>query len=192
MTWARSYGKGRVFYTSMGHREDVWENPKYQGLLDRRPGLGHRQGRRQHRAQHQAGDTRATMSCHIEPAPMLSGWTIRRGFSGSAFRSARVSRPRRLTDRRSPADASKGAVRETWLRTKLGLGSFFGHRTWADLAGICLEMSRFPASEQPAARVATAVMSGKLSTFEYYRASSDLFECRVERLDTLQNARSWR
>ena len=33
MTWARSYGKGRVFYTSMGHREDVWENPKYQGLL---------------------------------------------------------------------------------------------------------------------------------------------------------------
>jgi type 1 glutamine amidotransferase len=33
MTWARNYGKGRVFYTSMGHREDVWENPKYQGLL---------------------------------------------------------------------------------------------------------------------------------------------------------------
>lgn len=33
MTWARNFGKGRVFYTSMGHREDVWENPKYQGLL---------------------------------------------------------------------------------------------------------------------------------------------------------------
>jgi uncharacterized protein len=33
MTWARAYGKGRVFYTSMGHREDVWENPMYQGLL---------------------------------------------------------------------------------------------------------------------------------------------------------------
>ena len=33
MTWARPYGKGRVFYTSMGHREDMWENPKYQGLL---------------------------------------------------------------------------------------------------------------------------------------------------------------
>ena len=32
-TWAHLYGKGRVFYTSMGHREDVWENPKYQGLL---------------------------------------------------------------------------------------------------------------------------------------------------------------
>ncbi|WP_250847056.1 ThuA domain-containing protein [Aquisphaera insulae] len=32
-TWARSYGKGRVFYTSMGHRDDVWENPRYQGLL---------------------------------------------------------------------------------------------------------------------------------------------------------------
>lgn len=32
-TWSRMHGKGRVFYTSMGHREDVWENPKYQGLL---------------------------------------------------------------------------------------------------------------------------------------------------------------
>ncbi len=32
-TWARKQGKGRVFYTSMGHREDVWENPKFQGLL---------------------------------------------------------------------------------------------------------------------------------------------------------------
>jgi type 1 glutamine amidotransferase len=32
-TWARVHGKGRVFYTSMGHREDVWENPLYQGLL---------------------------------------------------------------------------------------------------------------------------------------------------------------
>lgn len=32
-TWARHEGKGRVFYTSMGHREDVWENPNYQQLL---------------------------------------------------------------------------------------------------------------------------------------------------------------
>ena len=32
-TWARLHGKGRVVYTSMGHREDVWENPLYQGLL---------------------------------------------------------------------------------------------------------------------------------------------------------------
>ena len=32
-TWARMHGKGRVFYTSMGHREDVWANPKFQELL---------------------------------------------------------------------------------------------------------------------------------------------------------------
>lgn len=32
-TWARKYGDGRVFYTSMGHREDVWTNPNYQSLL---------------------------------------------------------------------------------------------------------------------------------------------------------------
>jgi type 1 glutamine amidotransferase len=32
-TWARMHGRGRVFYTSMGHREDVWSNPMFQGLL---------------------------------------------------------------------------------------------------------------------------------------------------------------
>jgi type 1 glutamine amidotransferase len=24
--WDRTYGKGRVFYTSLGHREDIWSN----------------------------------------------------------------------------------------------------------------------------------------------------------------------
>lgn len=32
-TWARLHGKGRVFYTSMGHREEVWEDPRFQTLL---------------------------------------------------------------------------------------------------------------------------------------------------------------
>jgi type 1 glutamine amidotransferase len=32
-TWARQHGKGRVFYTSMGHREDVWTNPTFQAIL---------------------------------------------------------------------------------------------------------------------------------------------------------------
>lgn len=32
-TWARMQGKGRVFYTSMGHREDVWNNPTFQAVL---------------------------------------------------------------------------------------------------------------------------------------------------------------
>lgn len=32
-TWARMHGKGRVFYTSMGHREDVWTNPIFQDIL---------------------------------------------------------------------------------------------------------------------------------------------------------------
>ena len=32
-TWAREYGKGRVFYTSMGHREEVWLNPIFQSIL---------------------------------------------------------------------------------------------------------------------------------------------------------------
>jgi uncharacterized protein len=32
-TWARKHGKGRVFYTSMGHREDVWTNRIFQDIL---------------------------------------------------------------------------------------------------------------------------------------------------------------
>jgi type 1 glutamine amidotransferase len=32
-TWVRKEGKGRVFYTSMGHREDVWTNPIFQDVL---------------------------------------------------------------------------------------------------------------------------------------------------------------
>lgn len=32
-TWARREGQGRVFYTSMGHREDVWTNERFQRLL---------------------------------------------------------------------------------------------------------------------------------------------------------------
>ena len=32
-TWARQEGKGRVFYTALGHREDVWTNPTFQSIL---------------------------------------------------------------------------------------------------------------------------------------------------------------
>jgi type 1 glutamine amidotransferase len=32
-TWARTHGKGRVFFTAMGHREDVWTNPQFQKIL---------------------------------------------------------------------------------------------------------------------------------------------------------------
>jgi type 1 glutamine amidotransferase len=32
-SWARLHGKGRVFYTSMGHFEEVWQNALFQQLL---------------------------------------------------------------------------------------------------------------------------------------------------------------
>ncbi len=32
-TWARRHGKGRVYYTSLGHREDVWTNPLCQQIV---------------------------------------------------------------------------------------------------------------------------------------------------------------
>ena len=33
IAWCRDYGEGKVFYTSLGHREDVWTNPLYQAHL---------------------------------------------------------------------------------------------------------------------------------------------------------------
>lgn len=33
-TWARMHGQGRVFYTSMGHREDVWTNETFKSMLE--------------------------------------------------------------------------------------------------------------------------------------------------------------
>jgi hypothetical protein len=31
--WARMHGRGRVFYTSLGHREDVWTNKLFEQIL---------------------------------------------------------------------------------------------------------------------------------------------------------------
>lgn len=33
LAWTREYGKGRVFYTALGHREDVWADPRFQKHL---------------------------------------------------------------------------------------------------------------------------------------------------------------
>jgi type 1 glutamine amidotransferase len=30
LAWVREYGKGRVFYTAFGHREEVWADPRFQ------------------------------------------------------------------------------------------------------------------------------------------------------------------
>lgn len=33
VSWWRAHGRGRVFYTALGHREDVWESPWFQQHL---------------------------------------------------------------------------------------------------------------------------------------------------------------
>lgn len=32
-TWVRTYGKGRVFYSNLGHRDDVWNGALFQSVL---------------------------------------------------------------------------------------------------------------------------------------------------------------
>jgi type 1 glutamine amidotransferase len=33
MAWVRTYGKGRVFYTALGHGENVWRDPRFQNMI---------------------------------------------------------------------------------------------------------------------------------------------------------------
>lgn len=33
LTWYRDYGKGRVFYTALGHRNEVWQDQRYQKMV---------------------------------------------------------------------------------------------------------------------------------------------------------------
>jgi type 1 glutamine amidotransferase len=33
LAWFHAYGKGRVFYTALGHREDVWKDPRFHKHL---------------------------------------------------------------------------------------------------------------------------------------------------------------
>jgi type 1 glutamine amidotransferase len=33
LTWTRQHGQGRVFYTAMGHRAEVWSHPLFQTVL---------------------------------------------------------------------------------------------------------------------------------------------------------------
>jgi type 1 glutamine amidotransferase len=33
VAWAKMYGKGRVFYTTLGHVEENWDNPKFQKII---------------------------------------------------------------------------------------------------------------------------------------------------------------
>ena len=32
-SWVRGYDKGRVFYTSLGHEDAVWNDPQFQAHL---------------------------------------------------------------------------------------------------------------------------------------------------------------
>src|SRR6478609_2214062 len=33
LAWKRSYGRGRVFYSALGHEASVWQDPRYQRVL---------------------------------------------------------------------------------------------------------------------------------------------------------------
>jgi type 1 glutamine amidotransferase len=32
VSWVKNYGKGRVFYSTLGHREETWDRPDVQKM----------------------------------------------------------------------------------------------------------------------------------------------------------------
>jgi len=61
-TWARTQGKGRVFYTAYGHDSRTWEQPGFHALLER--GLRWAAGR-------PVFDSRPKVAPGLEPAPIV-------------------------------------------------------------------------------------------------------------------------
>ena len=33
VTWAKMYGKGRVYYTTLGHVSENWDDPRFQKMI---------------------------------------------------------------------------------------------------------------------------------------------------------------
>jgi len=33
VTWVKTYGKGRVYYTTLGHVQDNWDKPEFQKMI---------------------------------------------------------------------------------------------------------------------------------------------------------------
>ena len=33
VAWAKMYGKGRVYYTTLGHVEENWDDPRFQKMI---------------------------------------------------------------------------------------------------------------------------------------------------------------
>ena len=33
LAWTRKYGRGKIFYTALGHEQAVWQDPRFQELL---------------------------------------------------------------------------------------------------------------------------------------------------------------
>ena len=99
-TWARKHEKGRVFFTSLGHREDVWESEFFQNLLLGRPGVGAGQRRRRRDAEHRQGDAPRRTTCRRRRKPVKSevsptvSPTRKRGISSKPSLARRANRPK--------------------------------------------------------------------------------------------------
>ncbi|MBX3733584.1 MAG: ThuA domain-containing protein [Verrucomicrobiae bacterium] len=81
VAWCRDYGRGRVFYTSLGHREDVWTSAAYQwhilGAIEWALGLAHADAKPQ---ETQPGLTHAEKRDGFRPlfdGKSLDGWKLR-------------------------------------------------------------------------------------------------------------------
>jgi type 1 glutamine amidotransferase len=73
IAWCRQFGKGKVFYTSLGHRDDVWNNPVYQKHIE--GGVLYALGIKGYEADETPGLPKSPAKFESLLGDSLAGWT---------------------------------------------------------------------------------------------------------------------
>ena len=110
IAWCRDYGKGKVFYISLGHDEKVWANPKYQAVPAGRDQVGAQsrtgrcnaesgtlQGRggKSESRRRSRGETLIDRTTSVEPAALARESALAEPVAPEQYRSMKLHEPRR-------------------------------------------------------------------------------------------------
>ena len=146
--WCKDFGRGKMFYTALGHREDVWANPAFQEHL-----IGGIEWAIDGESVSVPAPPGAVVLLDVQdrrPSRTLAGW--RHADGGAARWRVTIPTPHASTEEAlAPAeDAASGhpAVRTGYMQVVPGTGNLF---TRAELGGDCLLHVEFMVPPTPEA-----------------------------------------
>ncbi len=132
--WCKDFGRGKMFYTALGHREDVWTNPAFQEHLI--GGIEWAVGGDSVSVPAPAGAVVLLDVADRRPSRTLAGW--RHGDGGAAKGRVTIPTPKANTGDAAPSEAADPAVskeltgRLGYMQVVPGTGNLF---TRAELGG---------------------------------------------------------